>query len=177
MAQANAQIGVAVAAYYPTLDLSADAGFASNALSNLFNASHSFWSLGASASETIFDAGARHAKVQGARAAFDEAVANYRQTVLTAFQQVEDNLTAQRVYGTEEPLAKAASDDANANVTITINEYRAGTVDFTTVATAQATALQDQNTLVQLQASRLATAVTLIEALGGGWTTKDLPKS
>jgi NodT family efflux transporter outer membrane factor (OMF) lipoprotein len=176
-AAANELIGVAVAAYYPTLDLSADAGFASKALSNLFNASHSFWSLGASASETIFDAGARHAKVQGARAAFDEAVANYRQTVLTAFQQVEDNLTAQRVYGTEEPLAKAASDDANANVTITINEYRAGTVDFTTVATAQATALQDQNTLVQLQASRLATAVTLIEALGGGWTTKDLPKS
>jgi len=114
--------------------------------------------------------------VRGARAAFDEAIANYRQTVLTAFGQVEDNLAAQRVYGTEEPLAKAASDDANTNVTITINEYRAGTVDFTTVVTAQATALQNQNTLVQLQSSRLATAVALIEALGGGWTTGDLPK-
>jgi NodT family efflux transporter outer membrane factor (OMF) lipoprotein len=176
-AAANELIGVAVAAYYPTLSLSAEGGFASNTLSNLFNASNSFWSLGASLSETIFDAGARHAKVQGARAAFDEAVANYRQTVLTAFGQVEDNLAAQRIYGTEEPLAKAASDDANTNVTITTNEYRAGTVDFTTVVTAQATALQDQNTLVQLQASRLATAVALIEALGGGWTTTDLPKS
>jgi len=175
-AAANELIGVAVAAYYPTLSLSAEGGFASNTLSNLFSASNSFWSLGASLSETIFDAGARTAKVRGARAAFDEAIANYRQTVLTAFGQVEDNLAAQRVYGTEEPLAKAASDDANTNVTITINEYRAGTVDFTTVVTAQATALQNQNTLVQLQSSRLATAVALIEALGGGWTTGDLPK-
>ena len=173
---ANALIGVAVAAYYPTISLSAEGGFSSNTLSNLFSASNSFWSLGASAAETIFDAGARHAKVQGARAAFDEAVANYRQTVLTAFGQVEDNFAAQRVYGTEEGQYKQASDDATTNVTITLNEYRAGTVDFTTVVTAQATALQDQNTLVQVQASRLATAVSLIEALGGGWTTASMPK-
>jgi NodT family efflux transporter outer membrane factor (OMF) lipoprotein len=174
---ANALIGVAVAAYYPTISLSAEGGFSSNTLSNLFSASNSFWSLGASAAETIFDAGARHAKVQGARAAFDEAVANYRQTVLTAFGQVEDSLAAQRIYETEEGQLKQASDDANANVTITINEYRAGTVDFTSVATAQATALQDHNALVQIQSSRLATAVSLIEALGGGWTTAQLPKS
>jgi len=174
---ANALIGVAVAAYYPTISLSAEGGFSSNTLSNLFSASNSFWSLGASAAETIFDAGARHAKVQGARAAFDEAVANYRQTVLTAFGQVEDNLAAQRIYETEEGQLKQASDDANANVTITVNEYRAGTVDFTSVATAQATALQDHNALVQIQSSRLATAVSLIEALGGGWTTAQLPKS
>jgi NodT family efflux transporter outer membrane factor (OMF) lipoprotein len=176
-AAANELIGVAVAAFYPTLNLSAEGGFASNSLSNLFNASNSFWSLGANVAETIFDAGARHAKAQQARAAFDAAIANYRQTVLTAFGQVEDNLAAQRIYGTEEPLQKAASDDANTNVTITLNEYRAGTVDFTTVVTAQTTALQDQNALVQLQSSRLATAVALIEALGGGWKTSDLPKS
>jgi len=173
---ANALIGVAVAAYYPTLSLSAEGGFSSNTLSNLFSASNSFWSLGASAAETIFDAGARHAKVQGARAAFDEAVANYRQTVLTAFGQVEDNLAAQRIYGIEEGQLKQASDDANANVAITVNEYKAGTVDFTSVATAQATALQEHNALVQIQSSRLATAVSLIEALGGGWTTAAMPK-
>jgi len=169
-------IGVAVAAFYPTLNLSAEAGFASNSLGNLFNASNFFWSLGAQAAETIFDAGARSAKVREARAAYEEAVANYRQTVLTAFGQVEDNFAAQRVYGTEEGQYKQASDDATTNVTITLNEYRAGTVDFTTVVTAQATALQDQNTLVQVQASRLATAVSLIEALGGGWTTASMPK-
>jgi len=175
-AAANELIGVAVAAFYPTLSLSANGGFASNSVTNLFNVSNSFWSLGADVAETVFDAGARHFKAQQARAAFDAAIANYRQTVLTAFGQVEDNLAAQRVYGTEEPLAKSASDAANANVTIVLNEYRAGTVDYTTVATAQATAVQDQNTLVQLQASRLATSVALIEALGGGWTTKELPK-
>lgn len=173
---ANALIGVAVAAYYPNLTLSAEGGSAAGSLGQLFSASSLFWSLGAQATETIFDAGARRAKVQGARAAFDEAVANYRQTVLTAFGQVEDNLAAQRVYVTEETQLKRASDDASANVTITLNEYRAGTVDFTSVATVQATALQAQNALVQNQAARLTTAVSLIEALGGGWTTTQLPK-
>jgi NodT family efflux transporter outer membrane factor (OMF) lipoprotein len=173
---ANALIGVAVAAYYPNLTLSAEGGSAASSLGQLFSASSLFWSLGAQATETIFDAGARRAKVQGARAAFDEAVANYRQTVLTAFGQVEDNLAAQRVYVTEETQLKKASGDASANVTITLNEYKAGTVDFTSVATAQATALQAQNALVQNQAARLTTAVSLIEALGGGWTTTQLPK-
>ena len=170
-------IGVAVAAYYPTVTLTGEGGFAAPNLGQLFNASNAFWSLGASAAETIFDAGARSAKVREAKAAYDEAVANYRQTVLAAFQNVEDNMAAQRVYVTEEAQLRQASDDANTNVTITLNEYRAGTVDFTTVATAQAVALQDQNALVQNQAARLTTAVSLIEALGGGWTTAALPKS
>jgi len=170
-------IGVAVAAYYPNVTLTGEGGFAAPNLGQLFNASNAFWSLGASAAETIFDAGARSAKVREAKAAYDEAVANYRQTVLAAFQNVEDNMAAQRVYVTEEAQLRQASDDANTNVTITLNEYRAGTVDFTTVATAQAVALQDQNALVQNQAARLTTAVSLIEALGGGWTTAALPKS
>jgi outer membrane protein TolC len=97
--------------------------------------------------------------------------------VLTALGQVEDNLAAQRVYGPEEAQLKSASDVASANETITRNEYRAGTVDFTTVVTAQATALAARNALLTIQANRLTTAVDLIEALGGGWTTASLPKS
>lgn len=173
---ANATIGVAVAAYYPNISLTGQAGFASGELGNLFTASSSFWSLGASAAETIFDAGARAARVRGARAAFDEAVANYRQTVLTAFGQVEDNLAAQRVFGPEEAQLRQAADVTAANETITLNEYKAGTVDYTTVVTAQAAALSARNALLSIQASRLTTAVDLIEALGGGWTTADLPK-
>jgi NodT family efflux transporter outer membrane factor (OMF) lipoprotein len=173
---ANALIGVQVAAYYPTLSLTGQGGFASNELGNLFNASNSFWSVGASVAETIFDAGARAAKVRGARAAYDEAVATYRQTVLTAFGQVEDNLAAQRVYVTEEAQLKNAADVAAANETITRNEYVAGTVDFTSVVTSEALALSARNALLTVQASRLTTAVDLIEALGGGWKSSALPK-
>jgi NodT family efflux transporter outer membrane factor (OMF) lipoprotein len=175
-AAASEQIGVQVAAFYPSLNLTGSGGFAAPNLGQLFNASNAFWSLGAQAAEIIFDAGARHAKVQQARAAYDEAVANYRQTVLTAFGQVEDNLAAQRVYAAEEAQLQRAADDTAANVGITLNEYQAGTVDFTTVAAAQVTALQAHNALVQMQANRLTTAVSLIEALGGGWTTASLPK-
>jgi NodT family efflux transporter outer membrane factor (OMF) lipoprotein len=171
-AAANALIGVQVAAYFPTLSLTGQAGYQSSELGNLFSASTSVWSLGASAAETVFDAGARAAKVRGARAAYDQAVANYRQTVLTAFGQVEDNLAAQRVYAVEEAQLKAAADTAAANEGVTRNEYAAGTVDFTTVVTAQAAALSARNALLAVQADRLTTAVDLIEALGGGWTTK-----
>ncbi len=173
---ANALIGVQIAAYFPNITLTGTGGFASSELGNLFNVSNSFWSVGAAAAETIFDAGVRAAKVRGARAAYDEAVANYRQTVLTAFGQVEDNLAAQRVFGPEEAQLKQAADVDAANEIITLNEYKAGTVDYTTVVTAQATALSARNALLTIQASRLTTAVDLIEALGGGWTTADLPK-
>jgi NodT family efflux transporter outer membrane factor (OMF) lipoprotein len=175
-AAASALIGVQIAAYYPTISLTGQGGYASSQLGQLFNASSSFWSLGASAAETVFDAGARAAKVRGARAAYDQAVANYRQTVLTAFGQVEDNLAAQRVYGAEEVQLKTASDVAAANERVTRNEYAAGTVDFTTVVTAQAAALTARNALLTVQADRLTTAVNLIEALGGGWTTAALPR-
>jgi NodT family efflux transporter outer membrane factor (OMF) lipoprotein len=174
-ASQSEQIGVAVAAFYPSLNLTGDGGFSASNLGKLFSLSNSFWSLGAAAAETIFDAGARSAKVRQARAAYDQAVATYRQTVLTAFGQVEDNLAAQRVYGSEEAQLRRAYDDAALAVTIARNEYAAGTVDFTTVDTAQITALQAQRALVQMQANRLTTAVSLIEALGGGWTTAELP--
>jgi NodT family efflux transporter outer membrane factor (OMF) lipoprotein len=175
-AAANELIGVQVAAYYPTLSLSASSGFQSNEISNLFNASNFVWSIGANVSETVFDAGLRAAKVRQFRAQYDESVATYRQTVLSAFQNVEDNLVAQKVYGQELTLIASAAQAAAANQTITYNEYNAGTVDYTTVAVAEATALQAELSQVQIEAARLATAVTLIEALGGGWTTADLPK-
>jgi NodT family efflux transporter outer membrane factor (OMF) lipoprotein len=175
-AAASEQIGVQVAAYYPNLNLTGQGGFAAPNLGQLFNLSNAFWSVGAQAAETIFDAGARRAKVRQARAAYDQAVANYRQTVLTAFGQVEDNLAAQRVFAIEEGQLLRAADDAAANLVIARNEYAAGTVDFTTVAAAQVSALQTHNALVQMQASRLTTVVSLIEAMGGGWTAAALPK-
>jgi NodT family efflux transporter outer membrane factor (OMF) lipoprotein len=176
MAAANAEIGVNVAAYYPTLNLTAQAGFASNELGNLFTAPNFAWSAAAQAVQTLFNAGLTHAKVEAARAAFDQAVATYRQTVLTAFEQVEDNLAAQGVLGSEETLLQTATNAATLNQQISLNEYQAGQVDYTTVVTAQATALQDQIALLQTQASRLTTAVDLIAAMGGGWSTTDLPK-
>jgi NodT family efflux transporter outer membrane factor (OMF) lipoprotein len=170
------QIGIAIAAFFPNITLSGQGGFSAPNLGSLFNASSLFWSLGAQAAETIFDAGARSAKVRAARAAYDEAVANYRQTVLAAFQNVEDNMAAQKVFVTEEAQLKAADADAHENVSITLNEYQAGTADYTTVASAQVAASQARNALTQMQANRLTTAVSLVEALGGGWTTADLPK-
>jgi NodT family efflux transporter outer membrane factor (OMF) lipoprotein len=175
-AAANELIGVQIAAYYPSLNLTGDVGFDATNLGQLFNASNFLWTLGADATETIFDAGARKAKVQEARATYDEEVATYRGTVLSAFQNVEDNLVAQRVYGQELALLTSAAQAAAENQAITYNEYNAGTVDYTTVATAEATALVAELSQVQMEASRLATAVALIEALGGGWTTADLPK-
>ena len=174
-AAASALIGVQVAAWFPNVTLTGQAGSSAGELAQLFSASTNFWSLGASAAETVFDAGARSAKVRAANAAYDQAVANYRQTVLVAFGQVEDNLAAQRVLGTEEGQLAAASEAASANEAVARDEYVAGTVDFTTVATAQAAALSARNALLTAQANRLATAVDLIEALGGGWSAAKSP--
>lgn len=175
-AAANELIGVQIAAYFPTISLSASGGLESNALSNLFNVSNFFWSLGASASETVFQGGLRGARVRQYRAQYDGAVATYRETVLTAFQGVEDNLAAQRIYGSELAIAASTADLAAQNETITLNEYKAGTVDYTTVAATEAAALSAKLSKVQIESSRLATAVSLIEALGGGWKADQLPK-
>jgi NodT family efflux transporter outer membrane factor (OMF) lipoprotein len=174
VAAANAQVGVAVAAYYPNLNLSADGGVASAALSTLFKSSSTFWSLGADVSETVIDFGARHAAVQQAKAQYDETVAQYRETVLTAFQNVEDALAAARVLQNEESISAEAAKAASDNVVISLNEYKAGTVDYTTVASAQASALSAQESLINLQAERLTEAVDLIQALGGGWSADEL---
>jgi len=172
-AAANAQIGVAVAAYYPDLTLSGSYGFASTALSTLFSGPSTLWSLGAVVSETVLDFGARKAAVDQARATYDEAVAQYRQTVLSAFQNVEDALAAARVLQNEQVFVAVTAADSTQNVGLTLNEFQAGTVDYTTVATAQATALAAQESLLNVQAERMTEAVDLIEALGGGWSVDE----
>lgn len=171
---ANAQVGIAVAAYFPTLNLTGSGGVESSAVQTLFRASSTFWSVGADVSETILDFGARHAAVQQAKAQYDQAVAQYRQTVLTAFQNVEDALAAARVLQDEQTLRAEAAAQAVQNVEITTNEYKAGTVDYTTVASAQATALNARQALIDIQATRMSEAVDLIQALGGGWSADEL---
>ncbi len=169
-ASASEQIGVQVAAYYPNLTLTGQAGFQSGELGELLSAPGFLWSVGASLAETIFDAGARTGRGAAARAAYDEAVANYRQTVLTALQQVEDNLAAQRVLGGEEALRHSATVAAARAQEIALNEYKAGTVDFTAVSVAEQVTLTARDSELGVQAGRLTTAVDLIAALGGGWT-------
>ncbi|HEY3888004.1 MAG TPA: efflux transporter outer membrane subunit [Caulobacteraceae bacterium] len=177
VASANAQIGVQVAGYYPNLTLSGSGGLASTNIGQLFNASSELWSIGANVAQTVFNGGLTTALVREAKAAHDQAIAQYRQAVLTAFQQVEDDLSASRVLQSEEPLRQDASNAADEEETIALNEYRAGTVDYTTVVTAQATALSARQTLLTIQVQRMTTEVSLIEALGGGWSTTQLPKS
>jgi len=174
---ANAQIGVQVAGYYPNITLTGGYGFTSASFASLFNAANSFWSVGASAVQTVFNGGLTSAMVREANAQRDEAVATYRQTVLAAFQQVEDNLAAAHVLQVEEPLRVQASSAADQAETVALNEYRAGTVDYTTVVTAQTAALSARQALLTLRVERMTTAVNLIEALGGGWSTKELPRS
>ena len=174
---ANAQIGIQIAAFFPTISLTGQYGVTSPSLSNLISYNSSFWSLGASAAETVIDWGARSARVRAARATYDESVATYRQTVLSAFQGVEDNLAALRRYAEEEPLRREASQAADAAEIISLNQYKAGTIDYTTVVVNQAAALSARTTLLTTQASEIISAIDLVTALGGGWSTSELPKS
>jgi NodT family efflux transporter outer membrane factor (OMF) lipoprotein len=165
----NALIGVAEAAYFPAVNLQGSYGFASGAVSHLISAPNSLWSFGANATETLIDWGARSAQVRQARAAYDGAVANYRQTVLTAFQQVEDELATLRILEQQFGVQEEATKSANLAVQLTLNQYKAGTVAYTAVVTAQAVALTDASTLLTIRQSRLTASVALIQALGGGW--------
>ena len=174
MAEQNALIGVAVAAYYPDLSLSADYGFEGNPIGKLFRAANRIWSLGASASETLFDGGERSAAVRAAEATYDSSVATYRQTVLTAFQQVEDELSDLRILQQQSVAEDAAVRAAQRSLDIALNEYRAGTVAYTTVVTAQTALLSDQQAALGVQESRLVASATLVAALGGGWSQEDL---
>jgi NodT family efflux transporter outer membrane factor (OMF) lipoprotein len=175
MQQENALIGVQVAAYYPTIDLSAVTGYAGNPTTALFSASNQIWTLMASASETVLSGGQRSAAVAVARAAYDQSVANYRETVLAAFQNVEDELASLRVLGQQIGVDQAAMQAAQQAVEITLNEYQAGTIAYTTVITAQVTLLSDQETSLQVQENRLIASVALVQALGGGWDISQLP--
>ena len=175
MAAANAQIGVAVAAFYPDITLSADFGTSALTLNRLLATSSRFWSFGSNLVQTIFDAGARNAQVEQARAVFDQDVANYRQTVLTAFQQVEDQLAGLRILAQQAEVQDKAVAAAFEAARIINNQYLAGTVAFTSVVVADQTALTNAETAVNIRQSRLVASAALIQALGGGWDTTQLP--
>ena len=169
MAAANAQIGVAEAAYFPALTLTGAGGFASSSLTNLFSAPNRFWSLGAGLAGTILDFGGRSAQVESARAGYDEAVANYRQTTLDAFRDVEDSLATLHWLGEENAVQREAVRAARETVQLTVNQYRAGTVSNLNVVIAQAAQLSEERSLVNLTGRRLVASVSLIRALGGAW--------
>jgi len=167
MAAQNAAIGVAIAAYYPDLSLTGADGFSQSPLAGLLHVANHVWSLGADVSETVFDGGARHGQVAAAKAAYEAAVANYRGTVLSAFQNVEDDLSGLRILAQQAEVLDAAVSDAKRGSEIAFNEYQAGTVDYTTAATAQTTYLNTQQSALSVQQQRLLDAVSLIGDLGG----------
>ena len=169
MANANEQIGVAKAAYYPSLSLNASVGTSASRVADLFSAPAALWSLGLSAAQVLFKGGALDARVDGATAAYDQTVARYRQVVLTAFQNVEDQLSATRVLKVQQELRAQASSAADQVEQQVLNRYRSGQVSYTEVISAQTTALTARRALVQATADRQATAVALIQSLGGGW--------
>jgi NodT family efflux transporter outer membrane factor (OMF) lipoprotein len=175
VAAANAQIGVAISAYYPNLTLTGSYGYSSPAVSGLFMVADSIWSFAGSASETVFDAGSRAAAVDIARANHDQTVATYRQTVLTAFQQVEDELATLRILEKQAAVEADTVKSARQAVGLFLNEYKAGTVTYTSVVTAQATALTEEEAALTILQNRLVASVALIQALGGGWSVDQLP--
>jgi len=177
VAAANAQIGVAEAAFYPSVTLNASLGLESSSLAKLFTAASRFWSVGGSISETVFDGGLRRAQTDFARAAYDATVATYRQTVLTAFQGVEDNLAALRILEDESRVQGEAVKAAERSVVLTTNQYKAGTVSYLNVITAQTIALTNETTAVQLLGQRMTAAVLLVQAVGGGWNASNLPSN
>ena len=176
IAAANALIGVAKAAYFPTVTLSANNGYQTNTLSSLFSMASRYWALGpSSAVLTLFDGGARNAQLKQSVDAFDAAVANYKQTILTGFQQVEDNVAALRILEEEAEVQDRAVRAFRESLALTVNQYKSGTVSYLNVMVAQAAALASENNAVQLKGRRLNAAVLLVTALGGGWDTSALP--
>jgi NodT family efflux transporter outer membrane factor (OMF) lipoprotein len=175
MQENNALIGVQIAGYYPDVTLSGLAGVVGNPFKGGFGATNPMWSYALSITQTLFNGGLTAAQVEAARDTYQSSVATYRQTVLTAFQQVEDQLVAIRVLAKEAGVQVEAVKAAEQAVQIAINEYRAGTQNFTTVVTAEATALADEEALLTTREQRVLAAVTLIVALGGGWDEAKLP--
>jgi NodT family efflux transporter outer membrane factor (OMF) lipoprotein len=175
VAQANAQIGVATAAFYPNVTLSASAGLESTVASSLFTWPSRVWSVGPSLAETIFDAGLRRATLQQFQAAYDVTVANYRNTVLTAFQQVEDNVAELRILSVELGQQDKAVKSADRNLQLATDRYRLGIDPYLNVITAQTTLLSNQQTAVNLRILQMTSSVNLVKALGGGWSVTQIP--
>jgi len=170
VAAANSTIGVESSAFFPSLLLSADGGQNASSIGALFGTAANIWSLGASVAQTLFDNGARSARVAQARFAYDAAVAEYRQTVLVAFQDVEDQLTASQVLARQQHLLRQASDAAGRSEATLLNRYQSGQIAYTDVVIAQATALNARRALIQTSIDRQTAAVALIQAIGGGWS-------
>jgi NodT family efflux transporter outer membrane factor (OMF) lipoprotein len=175
VASANAQVGLAKTAYYPLVNIVASGGFESGTITTLLQGPSALWSVGASAFSTIFDGGRRHALNDEAKATYDSSVASYRQTVLTAFQQVEDNLAALRVLEEEAGVQATAVQSAQRSLDLSNTRYEGGVTSYLEVITAQNAALSDEVTAVNILGRRMASAVFLIEALGGGWDRSSLP--
>ena len=175
MAQANAQIGIATAAYFPTLTLSAAGGFQSNSLASWLTWPSRFWSVGPALAETLFDAGLRRATVEQFQASYDQAVANYRETALTAFGQVEDNLATLRLLEQEIRQQDTAVTSAQRQLKVATDRYKLGIDPYLNVITAQTTVLSTQQTAVNLRIQQMTATVQLIEALGGGWDSTEIP--
>ncbi len=175
VAQANAQIGIARAAYFPTVTLSGSAGFTSNSFATWFSWPSRFYSLGASAAETLFDAGLRHATVEQFKAQYDETVANYRQAVLTGFQQVEDGLSTLRILSVQIQQQDAAVKAAERTLELANDRYKLGLDPYLNVITAETALFSNQQIEKNLQIQQMTTSCMLIEALGGGWNASQLP--
>jgi NodT family efflux transporter outer membrane factor (OMF) lipoprotein len=176
VASANAQIGVAIAAYYPQVSLSAGGGFESAAIGTLIQGPSALWSVGGSALQTVIDGGRRRAVTQQARDNHEATVASYRQNVLEAFQQVEDNLAAMRLLEKELATQQVAVDSARRSVNLSTTRYKRGITTYLEVLTAQSTALTNERTAADLMTRRMTASVQLIKALGGGWDSSQLPK-
>lgn len=176
VASANAQVGLAKTAYYPLVNIFASGGFESGSISTLFQGPSGLWAVGASVAQTIFDGGRRRAANDQAKAAYDSTIASYRQTVLTAFQQVEDNLAALRILEQEAGVQAQAVQAAQKSLELSNTRYEGGVTSYLEVITAQNAALSDEVTAVNILGRRMASAVLLIEALGGGWDRSSLPQ-
>ncbi|KWF22301.1 efflux transporter outer membrane subunit [Burkholderia ubonensis] len=175
-AAANERIGVAISAFFPTLTLSAQGGVQSSVWSNLFTLPARFWTVGPQLAATLFDAGLRAAQTEAARATYDQDVAAYRLSVLTAFQDVEDNLASQRILAQEIDVQRQAVDSAEHALAIVTNQYKAGTVDYLNVLTAQTTAFSAHQKLATIAGQRMVSSVGLVKALGGGWDVSQIAR-
>jgi len=174
VAAANAQIGVAISAFFPSLTLTGSDDYQGNTISHLIRTANRVWAIGPTVALSVFDAGLRRAEVSQARAVYEQRVDNYRQTVLTSLQQVEDNIATLRVLEQRGVIEEAAVKAAREAETLTLNQYKAGTVPYSSVITAQTTRLNSEQNALDVLSGRLQASVAMIQALGGGWKSAAL---